>query len=231
MQDIHQVAEDGKTGAVTGYRTRSFGPSRHRSPAGVSAHPVDSCPGWTKGGSRLHWGAFTLEGAVPAVFLRGGLTRGEHGLVSALSNPPEVTGSRSAWSCPSWGDTGCTVQPPGRGPGCTTGRRCQREENASLDVSRYTVDVEARKIRGVFGNASGLTFRPQSRSLFLVINSPTGWSKSTCREHQTEHPAGRFRGHRGSGLPGPGPVRHSRRASPSPVCGPRRKDRPLDQVQ
>ena len=47
------------------------------------------------------------------------------------------------------------------------------KKTASLDVSRYTVDVEARKIRGVFGNASGLTFRPESRSLFLVINSPT----------------------------------------------------------
>ena len=48
-----------------------------------------------------------------------------------------------------------------------------RPETARLDVSRYVVDVEARKIRGVFGNASGLTFRPESRSLFLVINSPT----------------------------------------------------------
>ena len=48
-----------------------------------------------------------------------------------------------------------------------------RPETARLDVSRYVVDVEARKIRGVLGNASGLTFRPESRSLFLVINSPT----------------------------------------------------------
>ena len=48
-----------------------------------------------------------------------------------------------------------------------------KPDTARLDVSRYMVDVEARKIRGVFGNASGLTFRPESRSLFLVINSPT----------------------------------------------------------
>ena len=43
---------------------------------------------------------------------------------------------------------------------------------APLDVSRYVVDIQAQKIRGVFANASGLTFDSKSRSLFVVINSP-----------------------------------------------------------
>lgn len=47
-----------------------------------------------------------------------------------------------------------------------------KPDSERLDVSRYVADVQAHKIRGVFANASGLTFNAESRSLFVVINSP-----------------------------------------------------------
>lgn len=53
-----------------------------------------------------------------------------------------------------------------------TPARDRKPDSERLDVSRYMAVVQARKIRGVFANASGLTFNPESRSLFVVINSP-----------------------------------------------------------